>query len=273
MRDEYPLGALTSGAGASKNTSGCRLDEIVQPHRRERVAGIVEPVGDGSDADHILHLWQQPLHLVAESVVSTCFGDHPDYRHVLRQGGAQLRFRGFDTASIFMEAKPRDMNVVLGFALLGALLYQLRQLAERLVEVGHLQAARVPDRERNTFLRDTACRLRDRLSLTRRCQPAVEEAVNERALADTGAAGDEHVDVSKVASCFVDRFVHSRCQVQTLIHRSPLPVSSRSSTVPRFHLDWRHVCDSLGHGVCIPGNNASERGGREGLRTQPLAPE
>ncbi|MCY4635703.1 MAG: hypothetical protein OXG04_14565 [Acidobacteria bacterium] len=122
------------------------------------------------------------MHLVAKAVVATRFGDHAKYRHMLCQGPAQLRFRRFDTASIFMQAKPRDMNVVLWFGLLGALFHQLRQLIERVVEVGHLQAARVPDRERDAFLREEARRPGDRLSLAGGSQAAVEDAVDERTL-------------------------------------------------------------------------------------------
>ena len=110
-----------------------------------------------------------------------------------------------------MQAQPRNVNVVLCVWLLGPFVYQPFQLTECLLEIGHLQASRVPDRKRDAFFRDQTCRLRDRLALARRGQPALKDAIDERALTDPCAASYEHVDLAKVAQSFFERFVN-RCR-------------------------------------------------------------
>ena len=72
----------------------------------------------------------------------------------------------------------------------------------------------------------------------------------------------------------------SRCRdsgVRRSCHNWPLSDAREVARPPRhpWVLDARvnSAAGGGGHGVCIPRNNASERGRREGLRTQPLAPE
>jgi hypothetical protein len=83
-------------------------------------------------------------------------------------------------------------------------------------EIGHLEAACVEDGEWNAFLDDLAGVVGDRAAVAGLGEVALEDAVNERALADASAAGDEDVGMAALANGLVEGFLGQAADVEVV---------------------------------------------------------
>ena len=86
--------------------------------------------GDGPHAHYVLGFGKKPLRFRAKPLVAPRLGDDPQDGHVLAQRAAQIPVRVLHPASVFVNAKPCDVNVAFGVGVPRPLLHQLGQLVK-----------------------------------------------------------------------------------------------------------------------------------------------
>ena len=128
------------------------------------------------------------------------------------------RFGILDTPVIFVDAKPRDVNMPVGVAITGSHHYQSLQRRQGFTESGHLKPAGVEDREWNSVLYYLVDIPRDRPPLAGGRHVAVEECVDQRALNGRSIVKLDEREAANVKLLF-ELYAHQNCTIDGVVER------------------------------------------------------
>src|SRR6185503_6004044 len=156
---------------------------------------------------------QQPLDLGAEALVRARFGHDADHRDPLvSEQLHEPHLPVVDAARVLADADPAAVHVPIRIRILLPLLDEAFELTERLFVPLELEATGVDEGDGDAGLGVFADLLRHWAAVPGRRQVALEDGVDEGALADAAPAGDQHGGVTALLHRLLDALANHRAE-------------------------------------------------------------